>query len=67
MASAVRNAMRMLGLDLATAARMASLHPACFLGLERTHGRIAPGLRANLVAVDTEIRAQRTWIDGEES
>jgi N-acetylglucosamine-6-phosphate deacetylase len=66
MASAVRNAMSMLDLDLATAARMASLHPACFLGLGRTHGRIAAGCRANLVAVDADGQVRRTWIDGTE-
>jgi N-acetylglucosamine-6-phosphate deacetylase len=64
MATAVRNAMTQLGVDLATAARMASLYPATFLGLDHELGRIAPGYRANLVAVDTALRVHSTWIDG---
>jgi N-acetylglucosamine-6-phosphate deacetylase len=65
MATAVRNAMSMLHLSLQDAARMASTWPAQFLGLEHDIGRIAPGCRANLVAVDEQLRVLRTWIDGE--
>ncbi len=43
MAGAVRNAVDMLGLDLAEASRMASRNPAEFLGLDGELGRIAPG------------------------
>lgn len=64
MASAVSNATRMLDIDLATAARMASAHPAAFLGLERELGRIAPGQRANLVIADDAMNVRQTWIDG---
>jgi N-acetylglucosamine-6-phosphate deacetylase len=64
MASAVRNAMAMLGLDLPEAARMASAHPAAFLGLKEEVGSIAPGLRANLVLVDDRLQVRETWIDG---
>jgi N-acetylglucosamine-6-phosphate deacetylase len=64
MSAAVRNATVQLGVDLPTAARMASLHPASFLGLEGELGRIAPGYRANLVTVDADLRVAHTWIDG---
>jgi N-acetylglucosamine-6-phosphate deacetylase len=64
MARAVRNAVSMLGLPLTVAARMASEFPARFLGLRDSLGRIAPGLRANLVAVDEKVNVLRTWIDG---
>jgi N-acetylglucosamine-6-phosphate deacetylase len=63
MATAVRNAVRMLGLDPAEAIRMGSAHPAEFLAL-REVGRIAPGQRANLVLLDDGLRAMQTWIDG---
>jgi N-acetylglucosamine-6-phosphate deacetylase len=63
MASAVRNAVRMLNLPLAEAVRMASAHPADFLAL-RDVGRIAPGQRANFVLLDDELRVRCTWIDG---
>jgi N-acetylglucosamine-6-phosphate deacetylase len=64
MASAVRNAVRMLGLPLATAVRMASTYPAEFLGLGDRIGRIAPGYRANLVLADAGLGILDTWIDG---
>ena len=64
MAAAVRNTVSTLGLDVAEAARMASEHPAEFLGLGHELGRIAPGYRANLVLMDDEFKVLRTWIDG---
>lgn len=64
MITAVRNAMGMLGLSLEEAARMASTYPAAFLGLGRTHGRIAAGYRADLVALDSDLQVQSTWIGG---
>jgi len=64
MATAVRNAVSLLDLSIAEAARMASEYPAEFLGLGHELGRIAPGLRANLVLLDDDLRVQRTWIEG---
>jgi N-acetylglucosamine-6-phosphate deacetylase len=64
MASAVRNAVSMLGLDLAQAVRMASRNPADYLGLGGELGRIAPGYRANLVLTDEDLNVTQTWIDG---
>jgi N-acetylglucosamine-6-phosphate deacetylase len=64
MATAVRNAVSLLGLELAQAARMASEYPAAFLGLERELGKIAPGYRADLVLLDDTLHVQRTWIGG---
>jgi N-acetylglucosamine-6-phosphate deacetylase len=64
MASAVRNAVQLLDLSIAEAARMASEYPAAFLGLDQELGRIAPGFRANLVLLDDELQVQRTWIEG---
>jgi N-acetylglucosamine-6-phosphate deacetylase len=64
MASAVRNAIGMLGLPLIEAVRMASASPADFLGL-RDVGRIAPGQRANLVWLDQQLQVRGTWIDGQ--
>ena len=67
MATAVRNAVALLNLDLAEAARMASEYPAAFLGLDRELGRIAPGYRANLALLDDDLRVTRTWIEGNDS
>ena len=64
MATAVRNAVSLLGLELAEAARMASEYPAAFLGLDGELGRIAPGYRANLALLDDDLQVRRTWIEG---
>ena len=64
MASAVRNAVGMLDLELPDAVHMASRNPAAFLGLDRELGRIAPGYRADLVLLDDELRVLETWIGG---
>lgn len=65
MASAVRNAVSLLGLSLAEASRMASRNPAEFLGLGAQLGRIAPGYQADLVLLDDELQARRVWIGGQ--
>ena len=64
MASAVRNSVQMLGLPLDEACRMASQYPAEFLGIGGTHGRIAPGYRADLVLLDEHIGVMASWIGG---
>ncbi|OHC38169.1 N-acetylglucosamine-6-phosphate deacetylase [Rhodanobacter soli] len=64
MASAVRNAVQLLGLPLEEAVRMASTYPAEFLGLGASRGRIAAGYRADLVVLDDEYRVQQSWIGG---
>jgi N-acetylglucosamine-6-phosphate deacetylase len=67
MATAVRNAVSLLGLSLAEAARMASRSPADFLGLGRELGRIAPGYRADLVLLDEALLVAETWINGRDT
>jgi N-acetylglucosamine-6-phosphate deacetylase len=67
MASCVRNAVSMLGLPLPEAVRMASLHPAEFLGIAHEVGRIAPGFKANFVVADAQVNVSGTWIDGAET
>jgi N-acetylglucosamine-6-phosphate deacetylase len=64
MASAVRNAVQLLGLPLDEAVRMASTYPADFLGFGATHGRIASGCRADLVLLDDDYRVLQSWIGG---
>ena len=66
MASAVRNSVQLLGLPLDEACRMAAQSPAEFLGIGGSHGRIAPGYRADLVLLDGEVCVQRSWIGGVE-
>lgn len=65
MATAVRNSVRWLGVDLAEAARMASTYPAQCIGLGGRLGRIAPGYQADLVLVDADVQVLNTWVAGQ--
>ncbi len=65
MIDAVRNCVELLGLPLEEAARMASTYPADFLGLGKTHGRIAPGYQADFTVVDAALQVRETWIAGQ--
>ncbi len=64
MAAAVSNTMALLGVDLSAAARMASLNPATFLGLEQALGRIQPGYRADLVLLTEKLDVLQSWVGG---
>jgi N-acetylglucosamine-6-phosphate deacetylase len=65
MASAVRNCIRLLGLSLGDALRLASVNPAAFLGIKI--GRLAPGFRADMIAFEPrDINVLRTWVAGAE-
>lgn len=64
MATAVRNAVTMLGLPVAEAAQMASEYPARFLGLDDELGEIRVGCRANLVVATARLDIEDVWIDG---
>jgi N-acetylglucosamine-6-phosphate deacetylase len=66
MATAVRNCVRLLNTPLTDALRFASHHPAQFLGLDDRVGRLAPGMRADMVAIDPKsIEVRHTWVAGE--
>ena len=65
MAAAVRNTIEQAGIAPQDALRMASAYPADFLGLGATHGRIAPGYRADFAVLDAALRVRETWIGGE--
>jgi N-acetylglucosamine-6-phosphate deacetylase len=65
MATAVRNCVNLLCVPLESALRFASTNPAEFLGLGHTLGRLAPGYRADIVAIEPEsITVLKTWVAG---
>jgi N-acetylglucosamine-6-phosphate deacetylase len=65
MASAVRNCVRLLEMPLTQALRFASTNPAHFLGLGDRLGKLAPGYRADMVAIDSDsIDVHQTWVAG---
>ncbi|WP_329742160.1 N-acetylglucosamine-6-phosphate deacetylase [Dyella sp. A6] len=65
MATGVRNLVEMVGLSLAEASRMASTYPAAWIGLERSHGRLAAGYRADFAVLDDAWQVRETWIGGQ--
>ena len=64
MATAVENSVKMLGLPLGEALRMASLYPAEFLGIAENVGRLAVGQRADLVLLDNQYKVLANYIAG---
>ena len=64
---AVRNCIKHVGIPLEDALAMAAAYPADFLGLGESRGRLAPGLRADLVWLDDDLRVRATWVGGERS
>ncbi len=65
MIDAVTYVHRTIGLPLDEVLRMASLYPAEALGVAHERGRIAPGLRADLVHLSDELTVRGTLIGGE--
>jgi N-acetylglucosamine-6-phosphate deacetylase len=65
MATALRNCVRLLGVSLERALSFASTNPARFVDLGSEVGALAPGLRADMVALDPEkIEVLETWAAG---
>jgi N-acetylglucosamine-6-phosphate deacetylase len=65
MATAVRNSVQLLGMNLADALQCASRAPADFLGLSKSLAALAKGRRADMIALDPgTIRVRATWLAG---
>jgi N-acetylglucosamine-6-phosphate deacetylase len=65
MATAVRNCVRLLGVPLIDALRLASLSPARFLGVDDRVGRLASGFNADMIALDPgHVRVTDVWVAG---
>jgi len=65
LASAVRNAVTLVGIPLDDALRAASLVPARFLGIESDRGTLNAGVRADIVALTARLDVYTTWIAGQ--
>jgi len=61
---AVRNAVKLLGVDVPQAIRMASANPAKVLALDDRKGRIAEGYDADMIMLDESLNVLQTWIRG---
>ncbi|SHF20900.1 N-acetylglucosamine-6-phosphate deacetylase [Kaistia soli DSM 19436] len=64
MITALRFMIDTVGTPRDEALRMASLYPAMFLGIDRTHGRIAPGARADFVHLADDLGVRGVYIGG---
>jgi N-acetylglucosamine-6-phosphate deacetylase len=64
LASAVRNAVTLVGISLDDALRAASLVPARFLGIEPQRGTLTAGARADIVALTPNLEVHTTWVAG---
>ena len=65
MAAAVRNCVNLLQVPLEDALRFASTNPAEFMGLGDVLGKLCPGHRADMVAIDPAIiTVWATWVAG---
>ena len=66
MASAIRNSVSLLEMPLTAALRAASSEPARFLGIADRLGRLSPGYRADMVAIDPgTIEVLESWVAGQ--
>jgi len=61
----VRYMHQAVGVDVATAVRMATLTPATIIGAEREIGSLAPGKRADLVVLDADLHVRDVFIGGD--
>ncbi len=64
LASAVKNAVKLVGISLDDALRAASFVPARFLGIEHQRGALSAGARADIVALTTNLDVLTTWMAG---
>jgi N-acetylglucosamine-6-phosphate deacetylase len=65
MASAVRNCVHLLNVPLPSALRFASTNAAEFLGCGHILGKLAPGFRADMVALDSNnFEVLAAWVAG---
>lgn len=61
---AVRNAIKMLGVDIPLAVRMASANPAKVLRMDDKTGQIKVGYNADLVLLDKKLEVEKTFVAG---
>jgi N-acetylglucosamine-6-phosphate deacetylase len=62
----VRHMHQVVGIDLPTAIRMATLTPARILGLDHQIGHLAVGKAADLILLDADLNVRRVWCRGAE-
>ena len=61
---AVRNMMRLLGISVQTAVKMATINPAVVINVDENKGSLQPGKDADVVIIDDEINVYMTIVKG---
>lgn len=61
---AVRNAIKMLNVDIPLAIRMVSSNPAKVLGIDNSKGQIKTGFDADMVLLDNNLGVEQTFVAG---
>ncbi len=64
---AVQRAVELAGIPLHTAVHMATLAPACLLGIDEHKGQVAPGCDADLVVLNRDLTLRHVIIGGREA
>jgi len=64
MDQALRNAVKMLALDLPEAIKMVSANPAEIIGLSHRKGKLKAGYDADFVVLNDRLEVIQTWING---
>lgn len=66
MLAAIKNTVKLVGLGIDEAIRMASTYPAAMMG-ENTLGSIKVGYTASMILIDDDFQLIRSWINGSEA
>jgi len=64
MDEAVRNAMKLVGIPLRTAIKMATINPAVVVSVDKNKGSLEPGKDADIVIIDDEVNVYVTIVKG---
>jgi N-acetylglucosamine-6-phosphate deacetylase len=65
MLQAVKNGVEKVGIGVEESLRMGSLYPSVLVGLDKTHGCIKPGSRADFAVLDENLNLERLIVEGE--
>jgi len=64
MDQALRNVVRLVGLDLPEAVKMVSAYPAAVIGVDNRKGTFKTGYDADFVVLNKHLEVVQTWIGG---
>jgi N-acetylglucosamine-6-phosphate deacetylase len=60
----VHNLVKLVGVSLPDAIKMASLNPARVIGVDKTKGSLEPGKDADIIVIDDDLNVHLTLVKG---